>query len=334
MSDDWRVQVVDVPGWRRAQTRTFEICGDRRGPVVTLVAGLDGTAYAGIEACWRLLDLLKTVELTGTVRVIPVADIAGFLGRSAHYCPLDDRAVIRAIGHVGSRVGESSENLEANREGAADAVARSLLKFVVPSDFHIDLRGGGLTESHAYWVAALAEGEDLNGLAKRAADACGARFRLRLSPDEGAPFPLGSAGAVAVAGIPSLVLSAGGPPVEMEKDACILLDGVMAVLRVVGVVPTEREPAPTLPREVGPGSWTHLAQHSGLWIAEVEAGERIDAGQDLGQIWDYFGNVLEEVIAPFPGWVLAVTTSMAVDESARGDGDDWYQRTVTVVKDA
>ena len=323
-----------MPGWPRAQMRAFELSAGVDGPTASVVAGLGGTAYAGIEACWRLLDLLKTVKLNGTVRILPVADVAGFLDRSAHFCTLDGGVVIQSFESVEGGAGQGSPEHEASRDSATDAVARSVSAWIAPSDFHIDLRGGELTESHASWVAVLGEGDDQSGLASRAAGACGAMFRLRISPGEGPWIPLGSAGAAAAAGSPSLILSAGGAPFELEQDAQVLFDGVTRVLRQIGVLPGASEPTPVTPHEVGPQSWTHLARQIGQWIAEVEAGQRVEEGQQLGKIWDYFGDTLEEVVAPFSGWIMALNTSVAVDAIARADGDDWYQRTVTVVADA
>ena len=66
-----------------------EISGSREGPVVSVVAGLGGTAYAGVESCWNLISRLRAKKITGTVRVIPIADVAGFLDRSAYFCTLE-----------------------------------------------------------------------------------------------------------------------------------------------------------------------------------------------------------------------------------------------------
>jgi predicted deacylase len=66
--------------------------------------------------------------------------------------------------------------------------------------------------------------------------------------------------------------------------------------------------------------------------AATTPGAPVEAGEVLGQIWDYFGEPLREVTAPFDGVVLAVTTSMAVDAEARPDGDPWFARTVTLAE--
>ena len=73
-------------------------------------------------------------------------------------------------------------------------------------------------------------------------------------------------------------------------------------------------------------------KQSGLWIANVKTGQRVEKGQILGEIWDCFGTILEEVVSRVDGWVLSVTTSMAVGAQARDDGDDWFRRTVTIAE--
>ena len=332
LQSELRIRRLEVPGWSRAQVTSSEISGSREGPVVSVVAGLGGTAYAGVESCWNLISRLRAKKITGTVRVIPIADVAGFLDRSAYFCTLDDRPLVRAFERVGRTSQVSVANPLATDQDATAAIASAIVNLIEPSDFHIELRGGELTESHVHWVAAPSTIDGKDSLAERAANASGAGFRVCLDGFENPPFALGSAGAAARLGVPALILSTGGAPFELQQDAEVLDQGLKGILGALGVISGGDAAETGRLREVGPRSWTHTAQQSGLWIANVKTGQRVEKGQILGEIWDCFGTILEEVVSRVDGWVLSVTTSMAVGAQARDDGDDWFRRTVTIAE--
>jgi len=56
------------------------------------------------------------------------------------------------------------------------------------------------------------------------------------------------------------------------------------------------------------------ASHSGCWYPAVRAGEKVQDGQVVGTIKDYFGNVLVTYTTPAPGIVLFSVTSLAMNE--------------------
>src|SRR5262252_680908 len=91
------VRTVDVPGYAAARFKAFELDAGRTGPVVTIAAGMGGTAYPGIEACWRLLSTLEQATFNGRVTILPILDTTGFMNRRAHFCALDDTALSTAF---------------------------------------------------------------------------------------------------------------------------------------------------------------------------------------------------------------------------------------------
>ena len=56
------------------------------------------------------------------------------------------------------------------------------------------------------------------------------------------------------------------------------------------------------------------ATKTGCWYPCIQLDERVTAGQKLGEIRDYFGNVLAEYQAPCDGMVLYVIASLAINE--------------------
>ncbi len=76
--------------------------------------------------------------------------------------------------------------------------------------------------------------------------------------------------------------------------------------------------------------------HRRLWTIDLDIAQRhsliLTTGDPLGQVWDYFGNSLEDVPTPFDGDVLAMTTAMAVSAARLANSDSWPDRTVTVAE--
>lgn len=324
-SNAWRARTVEVPDWPRAKLIVLDLPGPRDGPLVSIVAGSGGTAYPGIEACWRLIDRLRGEKLRGRLRLIPSLDVAGFLDRSAHFCPLDDRALLSAFD-------EAALGASSNPERATDAVVRTVREALDSPDMHIDLRGGEIHETDARWIATVRPDRESTAFdLMRVANASGADMRLELGEGEPPPVNLGSAGLMARTGIPALILSAGGIDPELDRGAEKLLDSLLRILRSIDVLEADDAPPAKAPLNAGPRWWTHLAGHSGLWVPDLSAGARVTSGQRLGQVWDWFGTVLEEVRAPFDGCVIKLTTSMAVDATPRPDSDTWFARTLTMV---
>ena len=325
MSPGRSVRRIPVPEWPRAELTVFDFVGERAGPRVTVFAGMGGTAYPGIEACWRLAQRLDDSEISGSVHVIPTLDAAGFLDRSMHFSPLDDRPIAAAF--------DGWEGTGPPTDGSAGAaIAGAVRDELASSAFHIDVRGGEVSELHAHWVAALPSDADSGAMAQRAATASGADYQLVLRDSVEPTVSLGTAGLAARLGVPAVILSTGGVNYELDRDAENLLADILRVLTAVGVlagVPTSRD----APRTLGPRSWTHHARGRGSWVPRVTAGQQVLAGQRLGQVRDYFGDVLEDIHTPMHGRVLALTTGMAVDPAPRADGDQWLARTLTIAED-
>ncbi len=315
---------LEVQGWPRAQTPLIEQSGDSNGPTVTLVAGIGGTAYPGIEACWRLIERLRDEPIHGSIRFVPLADVAGFLDRSSHFCPLDDRALLTAF----------ETDLPAAAESATDGIAGAIANALQDSDFHIELRGGELTESHAHWVAALPSVSSSTDPAQRMAEACSADLKLLVDGAGQWPLQPGTAGTLAARGVPSLVLSTGGKGPELDRDAGILVGDVLRILKSLGVIETVGLPGTGAPRLVGPRTWSHQVARAALWIPATAAEAQVVAGETLGQVRDCFGEPIEDVSAPFDGFVIALTNTLAVSPLDEPDGNPWLGRTVTIAETA
>jgi uncharacterized protein len=108
--------------------------GSRPGPRLLVTAGVHGSEFCSIETALRLMRL-RPEELRGTLIVLPILNMRGFMGRSIYVMPEDGKNLNRVF--PGKPDGTASERL-----------AHWLVANVYPEvDAYLDLHGGDLDES-------------------------------------------------------------------------------------------------------------------------------------------------------------------------------------------
>src|SRR5208282_5013151 len=116
--------------------------GARPGPVLALVAGAHGTEYASILALERVIAEIDPGQLSGTVMVLPLVNIASFLQKVPHVDPVDGKSMNRFF--PGKADGTQTER-------ASYLITKQV---VDRCNYLIDYHGGDLDESlrpYAYW---------------------------------------------------------------------------------------------------------------------------------------------------------------------------------------
>jgi hypothetical protein len=118
-------------------------------------------------------------------------------------------------------------------------------------------------------------------------------------------------GAAADIGVPAILTEAGGLGQLDETSVTVHLGGLRNVLRLLGVLPGAPETA------VAATHFTRFvwlrSEHAGCWYPSVRAGQQAIEGEVMGEIRDYWGDVLAVHRAPVSGVVLFVVTSLAIN---------------------
>src|SRR4029077_19304556 len=175
------------------------IQGTKPGPVLALVAGSHGTEYASIIALEKLIEELDPAEVSGTVIILPLVNIASFEQKVPHVNPVDHKSMNRF--YPGKPDGTQTER-------ASWLITREV---VDKCDYLIDYHGGDLDENlrpYAYWSPTGQARQD--ELSRQMALAFGVDHIVieRDSPkDIGASRSLGSTSGLR--GKPTLVVEAG-----------------------------------------------------------------------------------------------------------------------------
>jgi hypothetical protein len=156
--------------------------------------------------------------------------------------------------------------------------------------------------------------------------------------------------AAAERGVPAILAEAGGVGQLQETAVGLLMDGVVRVMRHLGMVdalgdatakhqaPSSKHLATASPSVGGQGSsksqaskeqvvgtttsttvltafeWVY-SKHAGMWYSRVAAGDVIEKGQKIGTVGSLFGETLETVISPVTGTILFLTINPSVQEN-------------------
>ena len=118
------------------------INGREKGPTFTVTGGLYPTEYCGVETAARIYQKVDPEKLSGKLVIIPVVNMPIFQFRTPMFSltqscsPMDGKDITKVF--PGELNGSVTEVL----------AYRLFHDYILASDYHVDLRGGELTESH------------------------------------------------------------------------------------------------------------------------------------------------------------------------------------------
>ncbi len=269
------------------------IHGAHPGGVVTVFAGQHGTEYDGIEAAQRLFRTVDPVQVHGTIKVAIVINLRSFQTWT-QFAPTPP------------------EVMAMMRELAAGSSAL------------INCHGGEFTEGMCpYVICRLVGQEELDRKAMEMAEAFGLPY-ISISKYRGEP-PLDPSGVRPAwwlwppksmadeLQIPEITPEVGQR--GSRDDDGLMYDGIVNVLRRLGVLDGEYVPLAEPPRVIGDRYWI-TASADGMFFPEVDVCQDVAKGQRLGILRDDFGNVVEAITAPAAAKVMNMNWGMPVQKDA------------------
>jgi predicted deacylase len=280
------------------------INGARPGPKLAVVAGSHGTEYASIIALENLIQAVDPADLSGTLIIVPLINLASFAQKVPHLNPVDGKNMNRMF--PGKADGTQTER-------ASWAIGRQVVE---KCDYLIDLHGGDLDENlrrYAYWpqtgkaqldtaskAMVLAFGLDHVILQKNQAPAvAGATSISRFAEDQGKP---------------TIIAEAGHAGTTDAADVEALVRGCKNVMRHLKMLPGAVTPVEH-PVWIGPITTVRSA-YDGIFYPLVVPEAYVEKGMIVGYVTDYFGNKLTDVTTPVAG---VVTYICSVPSMKKGD---------------
>lgn len=312
--------LIKLPGAALAkdEPRTvISVAGAKPGPVLFVNAGVHGGEYPAVEAVIRLGKALDPKKISGTVILMPVLNLPAFRTRTPFVCPIDNVNPNRVF--PGDPAGSYSEQM-----------THALInEFVGHADAYIDLHGGDIPEALVPFVICRSEAglanskaHDVAARSKEMALAFGLRYMLTVSKPVQPSKGQSSYAAAAEKGIPAILAEAGGVGQMQEEAVELLVNGVLNVMRHLGMVEEAHPHLDPLPNKGEEASakvltkfeWLYT-KHAGMWYPEVAPGDAVKEGEQIGTVGDLFGDTLEQIVSPVDGVVLFLTVNPSVLEN-------------------
>ena len=280
------------------------IHGARPGPVLAVVSGSHGTEYTSIVAVEQLIDAIKPSELSGTVILVPLVNIASFEQMVTHVNPVDSKNMNRF--YPGNQNGTQTER-------ASYVLTKAVVE---PCDHLIDLHGGDLDENlrpYSYWTVT---GNQKQDEASRAMALAFGLTHIIISADR-PKDPNASRyleNTATTRGKPSMTAEAGrSGPVDASETAMLVrgVRNVMTHLKMTaGTVAPVARPI-WIERIV-----TIAAEENGMFHPSVDRDAHVTKGAKIGAVTDYLNKPLQEITAADEGTILFVR---AVPTLKKGD---------------
>jgi predicted deacylase len=276
------------------------INGKQDGPVMCFTGGVHATEYAPIDAVLRLVQQIQPETLSGAIIAVPVVNMRMFELRTGFVSPLDGLNLNKIA--PGKKDGTISDIL-------ADVLLREIIG---AAQYHIDFHAGDLGEE----LLAFA-GYSMTG--KPELDEKGAAMTRAFTPEMISlstpdstipPFPGSLNFSATRAGVVSILAESGGNGTLEEADVEVHVNGALSVLRYLGMLDGKPD---TGPRIAARDRVIVRATKSGLVHLKVRIGDQITAGQEVAEIVNVFGEVVERVHAQGSGIAGLIWTHKVVN---------------------
>ena len=265
------------------------IHGSEDGPTAWINAAVHGDEINGVEVIRRLIGKIDPKRLNGTLLLVPVVNVPGFI-TGDRYLP-DRRDLNRSF--PGSKRGSLASRI----------AALFMSEIVGRCTVGIDLHTGSDHRTNLPQIRADLDDPQTLDLAT----AFAAPVLMHASIRDGS---LRQAGTEAGA---TVLLFEGGEAWRFDEDTIRTgTDGVMNVLARIGAYDHPVPPPPTL-LSCRSSRWVR-ARRSGIAQLSVATGTMVSKGQTIGRIHDSFGRQLSQINAPIEGVVLGLNLDPLVNQ--------------------
>jgi hypothetical protein len=254
-------------------------------------AGVHVNEVSAIEAAVRLQKAFDPEMMTGSVSIIPVINQPARFAYSEYVCPLDGKNI--NFSFPGSADGTFSEVL-------CNAIT---MEWTRDADCYVDMHGGDLREMVSHFSIYQRTGdENFDRFALALAMCFDAEIVVGLPPAHmerpGRP-PTGFARQRRFA----LMSEAGSQGVIEASAVAFHINGVLNIARELGILEPRFHDFKRARVACDDYIWVEVPV-DGEFHADVEPGAQVTKGQQLGVIYDLFGEPMAEIRPPVDGLML------------------------------
>jgi len=278
---------ADGSAWRLP---LLYITGAQAGPTLVVTAAVHGDEYEGVETIPLLYQQVQPEALRGKLIMVPVCNMPAY-ETAQRSSPVDGLNLARVF--PGEEHGTITQRI-------AYWMTQTLLRH---ADFYIDLHSGGAAYDLPTLIGYVYDEGKLGQASLAGARAFGAPILW------GHPLPFAPGRTVSAAtdlGVPSLYTEAAGGGYARPDDVACFTQGVLNVMKYLNMLDGAPQPRPMTHHLFGDGNLDEViaASVAGYFRAEVALLAEVQTGQRLGVVQDFFGNVLQVVVAEQAGTVI------------------------------
>lgn len=295
-------------GWLEVATRSdggtwrlplLYIAGATIGPTLVVTGAVHGNEYEGVEAIPRVFEQVQPEVLRGALVMIAVCNMPAYEAATRN-SPVDGLNLARVF--PGDADGTITQRI-------AYWLAHKLIK---KADFFIDLHSGGPETNIPTLIGYLHSNDAPGPQSQAAARAFGAPVLW------GHPPPVAPGRTCSAAtdfGVPWLYTETPGGGRATPDDVDCYVEGVLNVMKHLGMVPGQPQPRPTTHHLMGDGNLDVVisAPAAGFFRPDIALLDEVSAGQRLGTVLDFFGQEKAEITADRDGVVILLRRLPRVD---------------------
>lgn len=267
--------------------------GSRDGPVAGITAAVHGNEVNGTRAIHRFLSSIDPSRLRGDVVAVPVVNVSAYLLRQRR---TDDGQDLNHL-FPGRCDGREAEVL----------AHRVFTRVVEKVDFLIDLHTASFGRINSLYVRADLESESTARMAYLQRP----QIIVHNAPSDGT-----LRGAAAAVGIPAITVEIGNPARVQRELVQRAVVGLRAVLSARGMLPRRQRARLGEPILCCRSEWVRT-DHGGLLEVLPGLATMVEKGEVIARMYDAFGHVAREYVAPFTGVVIGRSVDPVADTGAR-----------------
>lgn len=288
---------VDV-GTTNTKMPVTLINGKVSGKTILITAGIHGGEYPCIQTAIELGQELEPEDVSGQIIIVHPVNTQGFEAMSPAIVPEDGKNINREF--PGKKDGTISEQI-------AYMITN---EFQAKSDFYLDLHGGDIHESLTPFVfyPGVAQQEVIN-MSYNVASILDVKYMVKSRATTGA-YNSG-----AIKGLPGILIERGQNGLWNHEEVKAYKKDVINVLSYLKVLEKDVVYPNKPPHNITKAIYLN-AISGGCWYPKVKPGDKVSAGQELGEIKDFFGNVIDAYVAEVNGVILYMASSLAIQKDA------------------
>lgn len=267
--------------------------GEEKGPTIGLTAALHGNELNGISTIFKLLEDIDPKKLKGTLVMVPISNVPGYLAGQRHFTDYVDLNRIMP----GKPEGHTS-NLYAHYFTS---------KIVSKFNYLLDLHTASHGRVNSLYIRADIENEDTRTLAYLQ----NPQIIVKKFDDPGTLRAWANDN-----GIPAITIEIGNPNAFQHSLIDETLEGIKNTMRYLGMLEGEVQDLVTNAVICDHSYWIY-SQKGGIVDVLPKLADEVKAGDTIALVYDVFGQVREEIKADKSGVVIGKNISPSCDGGAR-----------------